>query len=306
MTAQATRLKLAHDWLLALQDKICAALEQSDGKTKFRREEIARPGGGLSRPRVLEGGDVIERAAVNFSHAVGFKLPAAATDRRPELAGSDYEAASVSLIVHPRNPYAPTTHANFRSFVASREGQIVAHWFGGGFDLTPFYGFDEDCAHFHRTAKQALDPFGIDLYPRFKAACDRYFYLPHRKEPRGIGGVFFDDFEEGGADRAFAITQAVGEAFVPAYQPILDRRKNTPYGERERQFQLYRRGRYVEFNLLLDRGTRFGLETGARTESVLASMPPLVRFEYDYHPDAGTPESRLYEHFLVPREWTET
>lgn len=304
MSDETDRLKTAHDWLLSLQDRICAALEGSDGKAKFRRDEIPREGGGLSRPRVLEQGEVIERAAVNFSHAVGFKLPAAATERRPELTGSEYQAASVSLIVHPRNPYAPTTHANFRSFVASRDGKVVAHWFGGGFDLTPFYGFDEDCAHFHRTAKQALDPFSPELYPRFKAACDRYFYLPHRKEPRGIGGVFFDDFEEGGADRAFAITRAVGESFVPAYVPILDRRKNTPYGERERQFQLYRRGRYVEFNLLLDRGTRFGLETGARTESVLASMPPLVRFEYDYHPTAGTPEAQLYEHYLVPRDWS--
>jgi coproporphyrinogen III oxidase len=293
-------------FLRDLQDRVCAALEAEDGVTRFRRDEIARPGGGSSRPRVLEGKGHLERAAVNFSHTIGSKLPAAATDRRPELAGCDYEAASVSLIVHPRNPYAPTTHANFRAFSASRDGAALATWFGGGFDLTPYYGFDADCAHWHATARAACEPFGAAVYPRLKAECDRYFFLKHRNEPRGIGGVFFDDLEERGFDSDFAFTRAIAEAFLPAYLPILARRKDMPFGEREREFQLYRRGRYVEFNLLYDRGTRFGLEAGGRTESILASMPPRVRFEYDFAPAPGTPEALLYQRYLVPREWADS
>jgi coproporphyrinogen III oxidase len=293
-------------FLLALQDRICAALEAEDASVRFRREEIERPGAGLSRPRVLEDGEHLERAAVNFSHTRGSRLPATATERRPELAGADYEAVSISLIVHPRNPYAPTTHANFRAFRAHRGTATEALWFGGGFDLTPYYGFEEDCVHWHEAARAACRPFGDGLYERLKDACDRYFFLPHRGEPRGIGGIFFDDFEEGGLAAAEAFTRSAAEWFLPAYLPILARRKGLPYGERERAFQLYRRGRYVEFNLLYDRGTRFGLQAGGRTESILASMPPLVRFAYDYVPQTGTPEARLTEHFLVPRAWAGT
>lgn len=292
-----------------LQDRICAALEAEElgDARRFREDRFLRDGGGLSRTRVLSAGDVLESAAVNFSHTVGVSLPEAATARRPELAGRAYEATSVSLIVHPRNPYAPTCHANFRAFFATKDGAAPAWWFGGGFDLTPFYGFDADAIHWHQTARDALAPFGDELYPRFKQACDEYFFLPHRGEPRGIGGVFFDDLQfsesEGGFARALGLTRAVGEAFLPAYLPILARRKGTPHGLRERDFQLYRRGRYVEFNLLYDRGTRFGLQAGTRTESILASLPPVVTFAYAWTPTPGTPEALLYERFLVPRDW---
>jgi coproporphyrinogen III oxidase len=248
---------------------------------------------------------VIERAAVNFTHTEGAAMPPTATERRPELAGRHYQAVSVSLIVHPRNPYVPTCHANYRAFVADTPGAETpaVWWFGGGFDLTPYYGFEEDARHWHRVARDACTPFGGDWYPRFKQACDAYFHLPHRGEPRGIGGVFFDDLDEGGFEHCFGFLQSVGNAFVDAYQPILARRKGWPYGERERAFQLYRRGRYVEFNLLYDRGTRFGLQAGARVESVLASMPPLAAWRYDYRPEPGTPEAALYSDFLVPRDW---
>jgi coproporphyrinogen III oxidase len=285
--------------LEALQDEICQALEREDGGARFRREERVRDAGGLSRPRVLEGGRALEKAAVNFSHTVGAALPPAATARRPELAGRAYEAVSVSLIVHPANPYAPTCHANFRCFEAG-EG---VWWFGGGFDLTPFYGFEEDCRHWHRTARDAVAPFGADLYPRFKRACDEYFQLPHRGEPRGIGGLFYDDFDEGGFERCFALHRSVGEAWLAAYLPILRRRKDLPFGEGEREFQLYRRGRYAEFNLIYDRGTRFGLQAGGRAESILASLPPLVRWRYDWRPAPGSPEARLTDEFLRPRDW---
>lgn len=305
MTESSREITAVATFLTDLQRRICAALEVEDGTKTFRKDAIARDGGGSSTPCVLEGGAVIERAAVNFSHTRGVRLPAAATERRKDLEGADYEAASLSLIVHPTNPYAPTTHANFRCFRAARDGATLAAWFGGGFDLTPYYGFDEDCRLWHSSAKAACDPFGPGLYARFKESCDRYFFLKHRGEPRGIGGVFFDDFDAGGFDDDFALTKSIAEAFLPTYRQILSRRKSTPYGERERQWQLYRRGRYVEFNLLYDRGTRFGLEAGARTESVLASMPPLVRFAYDLHPEPNTPEARLLEHFLVPRDWIE-
>lgn len=290
--------------LLDLQDRICAALEALDGEARFRRDEIGREQGGSSRPRVLEGGRHVEKAAVNFSHTVGAKLPPAATERRPELAGRSFEAVSVSLIVHPRNPYAPTSHANTRLFVArGAEGAPDVWWFGGGFDLTPIYGFDEDCVHWHRVARDLCAPFGVELYPRFKRDCDTYFFLPHRREPRGIGGLFYDDFDELGFERSFALHRAVGDGYLAAYLPILERRVATPYGDRERSFQLLRRGRYVEFNLVHDRGTKFGLQAGTRTESVLASLPPLVRWEYEHRAEPGSPEARLVEHFLVPRDW---
>jgi len=288
-------------YLEDLQDRICAALEAEDGSARFREERFESPTGGLARPRVLEGGALIEKSAVHFSHTVGNALPAAATERRPELAGRAYEAASVSLIVHPRNPYVPTSHMNVRCFVA--HGDTPVWWFGGGFDLTPYYGFEEDAVHWHRCARDACAPLGADTFPRLKKWCDEYFYLPHRNEPRGIGGLFFDDLDEGGFERCFAFQRSVGDHYVAAYIPIVRRRKATQYGDREREFQLYRRGRYAEFNLLHDRGTRFGLQSGGRVESILASMPPLVAWRYDWKPEPGTPEARLYSEFLRPRDW---
>ncbi len=294
------------EFLDGLQTEICDALETLDGEARFRREEIPRPGGGVSRPRVLEGGAVLEKAAVQFSHTHGVEMPPAATERRPELAGRTYEAISVSLIVHPRNPYVPTCHANYRFFIAhDPEGLEPVWWFGGGFDCTPYYGFEADAIHWHHTARAACEPHGKDLYPRFKAACDAYFFLPHRDEPRGIGGLFYDDFDEGGFAAAFALWKDTANAFLEAYRPIVERRRDTPFGEREREFQMYRRGRYVEFNLLQDRGTRFGLEAGARTESVLASLPSPVIWRYDWHPEEGSPEAGLYRDFLRPREWAD-
>jgi coproporphyrinogen III oxidase len=288
-------------YLEDLQDRICTALEVEDGNACFREERFESPTGGLARPRVLEDGSVIEKSAVHFSHTIGKALPAAATERRPELAGRGYQAASVSLIVHPRNPYAPTSHMNVRCFVAGGDDPIW--WFGGGFDLTPYYGFEEDALHWHRCARDACAPLGEGAYPRFKKWCDEYFHLPHRNEPRGIGGLFFDDLDEGGFERCFAFQRSVGEQYLAAYIPILARRKSTPYGDREREFQLYRRGRYAEFNLLHDRGTRFGLQSGGRVESILASMPPLAAWRYDWQPEAGSPEARLYSEFLRPRDW---
>lgn len=293
-------------WLEAFQDRVCAELEAREPGGRFREDRFPGEGGGLARPRVLSDGEVLERAAVNFSHTKGARLPAAASARRPELAGRAYEAASVSLIVHPRNPYAPTTHANLRFFVAhapeDRPADPALWWFGGGFDLTPCYPFLEDVRHWHRTARAACAPFGDELYPRFKQACDEYFFLRHRHETRGVGGLFFDDLDEGGFERCFGLVRSVGDHFLQGYLPILDRRRSTPYGGRERSFQLYRRGRYVEFNLIYDRGTRFGLESGGRAESILASLPPLVRFVYDYRPAPGSAEAAL-EEFLRPRDW---
>ena len=296
-------------FLTDLQEVLCSALEREDGGALFRRDVREGERGGLARPRVLEGGAVIERCGVHFSHALGDALPPAATERRPELAGRGYEALSLSLIVHPRNPYAPTAHMNVRSFFARDErpasdgGRETVWWFGGGFDLTPYYGFEEDARHWHRTARAACEPFGPELYPRLKAWCDRYFFLAHRGEPRGIGGLFFDDWSEGGFEPSFALLRSVGEHFLPAYRPILARRKDTPWGERERDFQLWRRGRYVEFNLLQDRGTRFGLQAGGRSESILVSLPPLASWRYDWSPAPGTPEARLQTDFLRPRDW---
>lgn len=290
-------------YLLDLQERIAGALEAEDGGAVFARQAYDGERGGLARPWVLSDGPVLERAAVNFSHTVAPKLPRAATERRPELAGRAFQAVSLSLIVHPRNPYAPTTHANLRFFHLERPAGDPEWWFGGGFDLTPYYGFEEDAVHWHRTARRACEVLGDGAYRRFKEQCDAYFYLPHRGEPRGIGGLFFDDLKEPSFDRVFAFVKSVGDHFLPAYLPILRRRKALPYGERERDFQLYRRGRYVEFNLVYDRGTRFGLESGGRVESILASLPPLVRWRHDWRPEPGSAEERLYRDFLRPRDW---
>ena len=290
-------------FLLGLQEGICADLVSEDGGD-FREDDWQRPGGGGGRSRVLSG-KVIEKAGVNFSHVMGDELPAAASARRPELAGRGFEAMGVSAIVHPRNPYAPTSHANVRFFIAEQEGEDAVWWFGGGFDLTPYYGFEEDARDWHQTAREACVPYGEELYGKFKKWCDEYFFLKHRDEPRGVGGLFFDDFNEGGFAHCFGFMQSVAEAYMAAYLPILQRRKALEYDDRQRQFQLYRRGRYVEFNLVYDRGTLFGLQSGGRTESILVSLPPLVRWEYDWEPEAGSDEAKLYEIFLKPCDWAD-
>jgi coproporphyrinogen III oxidase len=287
------------DYFIELQNRIVGALEALDGTARFRREELPGPRGALSRPRVLEGGPHIEKAAVQFTHSLGDSLPPAATARNPHLAGHGFQATAISLIVHPRNPYVPTTHANLRFFLVEAEEPVW--YFGGGFDLTPYYGFEEDAVHWHTHARAAAGAH----YPALKAACDEYFHLPHRGECRGIGGLFYDDWALGGFAAAFAFTRAVGDHFLPAYAPIFERRMHTGYGERERDWQLYRRGRYAEFNLAIDRGTQYGLQSGRRVESVLASLPPLAAWKYDYHPEPGSPESRLYSDFLPPRDWLE-
>ncbi len=289
-------------YLIELQELIVERLEQVDGRT-FIRDRWDRPEGGGGRSCIIEEGNVIERGGVAFSHVKGDKMPPSATAHRPELAGRQWEAMGVSLVIHPRNPYAPTTHANVRMFVATKAGEAPVFWFGGGMDLTPYYGFEEDAVHFHQICKNSLDPFGEDLHPKYKQWCDEYFYLKHRNEQRGIGGIFFDDLSTPDFASAFAIQQSVGDHFLSAYIPILERRMDTPYGERERDFQLYRRGRYVEFNLVIDRGTIFGLQTNGRTESILLSMPPLVKWRYNWQPEAGSPEAELYEKFIVPRAW---
>jgi len=291
------------DYFRELQSEICAGLSRLEGAAPFIADPQVHPGGGLSRPMLCQGGEVIEKAAVNFTRSHGDSLPSAATARKPERAGCGFQAAAISLIVHPRNPYAPTTHANLRVFVVTRDGQANDWWFGGGFDLTPFYGFEEDAIHWHTEARAACAPFGEALYGELKAECDRYFYLPHRDEPRGIGGLFFDDWRRGGFAESFRFVRSVGDHFLPAYLPILVRRKDTPYGESERDWQLCRRGRYVEFNLVYDRGTKYGLQSGRRTETVLASMPPEVRWYYQRTPEPGSPEARLMTEFLSPREW---
>jgi coproporphyrinogen III oxidase len=290
-------------YLLQLQDSICDALAAEDGSATFITDQWQRPEGGGGRSRVLVDGAVFEKAGVNFSHVQGANLPSSASASRPELAGRSYQAMGVSLVIHPNNPYVPTSHANVRMFVAEKEGEEPIWWFGGGYDLTPYYGYREDCISWHRVAAQACAPFGEEVYPRFKRWCDEYFYLKHRKEPRGIGGLFFDDLNEWDFDTSFAFMQAVGDSYIPAYLPIVQRRKDTTYGERERQFQLYRRGRYVEFNLVFDRGTHFGLQSDGRTEAILMSLPPLVRWEYDYHPQPDTPEAQLTDYYLQDRDW---
>ena len=291
-------------YLLGLQNSIVAKLEAIDGGS-FLHDAWQRDEGGGGISRIIEGGKVFERAGVLFSHVLGKQLPPTAAANRPEIAGRPWEAMGVSLVLHPQNPYAPTVHMNVRHFIArsSLDAEHDAFWFGGGMDLTPYYGFEEDCTHFHHTNKVALDPFGADYYPHFKKWCDDYFYLKHRKEPRGIGGVFFDDFHEPGFEQSFAMKRAVGDAFLDAYLPILERRCNTPYGPRERDWQLYRRGRYAEFNLVWDRGTHFGLQSGGRTESILASMPPLATWRYNYQPEAGSSEAELGQKYLQARNW---
>lgn len=289
-------------WLLSLQDRIVTALEAVDGKP-FLRDSWERPEGGGGISRLLEEGHVLERGGVGFSHVRGTNLPPSAAANRPELAGRSWEAMGVSLVFHPRNPYAPTVHMNVRFFTTTGEGLEPVWWFGGGMDLTPYYGFAEDARHFHQVCHDALQPFGEDKHRRFKKWCDEYFYLKHRKEARGVGGVFFDDFNEVDFGQSFAMTQSLGDNFLHAYLPILNRRKDTAYAERERDFQAYRRGRYVEFNLVFDRGTLFGLQSGGRTESILMSMPPVVKWRYDWQPQAGSPEALLYSDFLPHRDW---
>ena len=296
-------IQAVSDYLRDLQDRICDALAELDAEKGFREDSWTREEGGGGRSRVLEEGGVFEKAGINFSHVHGPGLPASATAHRPELAGRSFQALGVSLVIHPRNPYVPTSHANVRFFLAEKDGAEPVWWFGGGFDLTPYYGFREDAVHWHRTARAACAPFGDDLYPRLKRWCDEYFYLRHRGEPRGIGGLFFDDYNDAGFERSFAFMRSVGDHYLPAYAPIVERRRDHPWGDRERDFQLYRRGRYVEFNLVYDRGTLFGLQTGGRTESILMSLPPLVRWRYDWNPQPGTPEAELYDTFLQPRDW---
>jgi len=299
------------NFLTGLQDRIVAALERLEG-SPFRRDTWQRAGGnavaagpesGGGDSRIIEDGNLFERGVVGFSHVLGARLPPSASAARAELAGRGFEAMGVSLVLHPCNPYVPTVHLNVRFFIATKEGEAPVFWFGGGMDLTPYYGFEEDCAHFHRCCKSALDSFGPEYHPRFKRWCDEYFFLRHRNEPRGIGGIFFDDLNAPGFDTSFALVQSVGEHFLPAYVPIVERRRHLPYGERERDFQAYRRGRYVEFNLVYDRGTLFGLQSGGRTESILMSLPPLVKWRYDWKPRAGSAEERLYTEFLPPHDW---
>jgi coproporphyrinogen III oxidase len=289
------------EYLTGLQDEITRALEAEDC-ARFREDSWERAAGGGGRSRVLEGGGLFEKAGINFSEVSGEGLPASASARRPELAGRSFRAMGVSLVLHPENPYVPTSHANVRFFLAEKPGEPPVWWFGGGFDLTPYYPFEEDARHWHRVAREACTPFGDDVYPRFKAWCDEYFYLQHRQEARGVGGLFFDDLDEWGFQRCFAFTRSVGDAFLSAYLPIVRRRRGMEWGERERDFQLYRRGRYVEFNLIYDRGTLFGLQSGGRTESILMSLPPLVRWDYDRKPEPGSREARLSE-LLQPRDW---
>ena len=291
------------NYLLGLQDSICNKLAEADGGPGFVEDNWQREEGGGGRSRVLSNGEVIEKGGVNFSHVSGATMPASATAARPELAGRSFEAMGVSLVIHPCNPYVPTSHMNVRFFIAEKEGEAPVWWFGGGYDLTPYYGNKEDCRHWHRVAKAACEPFGEGVYPRFKLWCDEYFYLKHRQECRGIGGLFYDDFNDGGFANSFALTRSVGDSYTDAYVPIIQARKDTVYGEREKQFQLYRRGRYVEFNLVYDRGTLFGLQTGGRTESILMSLPPLVRWEYNYQPEAGSAEAELSQAFLTPQDW---
>ncbi len=291
------------DYLRNLQDSICHELAALDKRKTFVEDTWEREEGGGGRSRVLVDGGVIEKGGVNFSHVMGESMPRSATAHRPELEGRSFEAMGVSLVIHPKNPFAPTSHANIRFFIAEKPGEDPVWWFGGGYDLTPYYGFDEDCSHWHSVAKSACEPFGEALYSKYKKWCDEYFYLKHRNEPRGIGGLFFDDLNALGFEKSFGFMQSVGNSYIAAYAPILARRSESPYDDKHRQFQLYRRGRYVEFNLVYDRGTLFGLQTGGRTESILMSLPPLVRWEYDWSPEPGTEEEALYSRYLKPRDW---
>ena len=299
-------LQAVRSYLLGLQQHIVAQLQAQDGKTFHTDAWVRSPQERLQgdgKTQLVEQGGLLERGGCNFSHVRGPQLPPSATQHRPELAGAPFEAMGVSLVLHPHSPMVPTVHMNVRMFAALPAGKPPVVWFGGGMDLTPYYGHEEDARHFHQTCADALAPFGADLYPRFKTWCDEYFFLKHRNEPRGVGGIFFDDFNALGFEQSFAMLRAVGDAFLPAYLPIVERRRHLPYGERERDFQTYRRGRYVEFNLVFDRGTLFGLQSGGRTESILMSMPPVVTWRYDWKPEPGTPEARLYSDFLRPRDW---
>ena len=302
MMDEAAVLEAVKTYLLGLQERISSTLGALDGQT-FQEDSWVRAEGGGGRSRVLAGGELFEQAGVNFSDVTGHRLPPAATAKRPELEGCSFRAMGVSLVIHPQNPYVPTSHANVRFFLASRPDAPPVWWFGGGFDLTPYYGFDEDARHWHQTAADACAPFGEAVYPEYKRWCDEYFFLRHRNEQRGIGGLFFDDLNEWGFDQSFAFMKSVGDSYLPAYVPIVNRRRAQVFGERERDFQLYRRGRYVEFNLVYDRGTLFGLQTGGRTESILMSLPPNVRWRYNWQPEPGTPEAALYERYLKPRDW---
>ena len=296
-------IEAVKNYLLQLQQNICNALAEEDGAKTFEVDEWQREQGGGGKSCVMADGAVFESAGINFSHVYGDSLPGSATAHRPELAGRSFQAMGVSLVIHPHNPYVPTSHANVRFFVAEKEGEAPVWWFGGGFDLTPYYGNDDDVRHWHQTAKDACLPFGDDIYPKYKKWCDEYFYLKHRDEPRGVGGLFFDDLNEWGFEKSFAFMQSVAESYVKAYRPIVARRKSVEFTERERDFQLYRRGRYVEFNLVYDRGTLFGLQSGGRTESILMSMPPNVRWRYNWQPEAGSAEAELYEKYLKPQDW---
>ncbi len=290
-------------YLLSLQDSICNALEAEDGEAHFKEDNWTRAEGGGGRTRVIQNGGVIEKGGVNFSHVEGIELPPSASATRPELAGREFQAMGVSLVMHPENPFVPTSHANFRFFIAEKQGEMPVWWFGGGYDLTPYYGFEEDCRHWHSVAKQACDPFGKDQYRRYSKWCDDYFFIKHRNEPRGIGGLFFDDLNKPDFDQSFKFVQAVANSYIPAYLPIVSRRKNRVYQKRQRDFQCYRRGRYVEFNLVYDRGTLFGLQTGGRVESILMSLPPIVHWQYNWTPEQGSPEAELYEKYLKPQQW---
>lgn len=292
------------DYFLGLQDRICAELEELDGHGRFHEDAWDRDDGGQGITRVISNGAVFEKGGVNFSHVFGDSLPPSASERRPDMAGRSFQAMGVSLVLHPDNPFVPTAHANFRFFIAEKEGEAPEWWFGGGYDLTPYYGNEADCRHWHRTARDACQPFGEDIYPRFKQYCDEYFFIRHRNEPRGIGGLFFDDFNEKPFEDSFAMVRSIGDSFLPAYRPIVEARRGIPWEERHKRFQAYRRGRYVEFNLIYDRGTLFGLQSRlGRVESILMSLPPQVEWIYNWHPEPGTEEERLYTEFLRPRDW---
>lgn len=299
----ATDVAAVKDYLMGLQDRICAALETADGQARFQEEVWERPGGGGGRSRIIENGGMLEKGGVGFSHVHGDSMPPSATAQRPELAGRSFQAMGVSLVMHPNNPHIPTSHANVRFFVAEMPGADPVWWFGGGFDLTPYYGHEEDCVHWHQVAHDACKPFGDDVYPAYKAWCDEYFYLKHRQEARGVGGLFFDDLNKWGFERSFEFQRAIGDAYVDAYLPIVERRRNSAYTPEQKAFQEFRRGRYVEFNLVYDRGTLFGLQTGGRTESILMSLPPTVRWGYNWQPEAGSEEARLANEFLPVRDW---
>lgn len=301
---EKVQLNEVKDFLLDLQNSVCRALEEVDGVARFHTDEWQRETGGTGITKVIGDGSVIEKGGVNFSHVYGKSLPASASATRPELAGRAFQAMGVSLVIHPENPFVPTSHANFRLFIAEKENETPVWWFGGGYDLTPYYGFEEDCIHWHSTARNACEDFGAEFYPRFKKECDDYFFLKHRDEPRGIGGLFFDDFNELGFEKTFALVRSMAASYTAAYVPIMKKRKHTEYTERNRHFQEYRRGRYAEFNLIYDRGTVFGLQSGVgRTESILMSLPPVVRWIYDWHPEPGSQEEKLYKEFLIPRAW---